>query len=150
MKTRDKTLLTVPAGVGGFTSSDCNHLNTTVRERCVDKCRPETCEATRIPGAHVLLHRTFLPITESSPVMVRTSTEHNNQTSKEQSNDCYDLYGCEDELGFSVNRDGEDVQKDDDNDDDGDPYRRIVPYWSQKVLELDWKVILTSLPGPRS
>ena len=65
--------------------------------------------------------------------MVRTSTEHNDQTGKEQSDDCYDLYGCEDELGFSVNRDGEDVQKDDDDNDDGDPYRRIVPNWSQEV-----------------
>ena len=82
--------------------------------------------------------------------MVRTSTEHNDQTSKEQSDNCYDLNGCENELSFSVNRYGEDVQKDDDDDDDGDPYRRIVPDWSQRVLGLDWIVILTSLPGPRS
>jgi hypothetical protein len=145
-----KALLTVFARVGSFTSSDSNHLHTTVRESCVDKCRPETGEATRIPSAHVLLHGAFFPVAEPSPVMVRTSTEHNDQTSDEQSQDRYNLNRGEYELGFSVDRNGEDVQKEDDDDDDGDPYGGIVSNWKSEDVELDGSGVLTSLLGPRS
>jgi hypothetical protein len=143
-------LLTILARVGGFTSSDCNHLNTTVRERCVDKCRPETSEATSVTSANVLLHSAFFPVAESSPIMVRSSTEHNDQSSNEQSQDRYNLYGCEYELGFSVDRNGENVQKDDDDNDDGDPYSRAVSIEELVCVVLQAGLILTSLLGPKS
>jgi hypothetical protein len=127
-------MLTVLARVGSFTSSNRNHLNSTIRESCVDKCRPETSEATSGSSANILLHGTFFPVAKSSPVMIRATTEHNDQTSNKQSEDRYDLYGCKYELGFSVNRNGENVQKDDDDDDDRDPYSRAVPSWESVVF----------------
>jgi hypothetical protein len=82
--------------------------------------------------------------------MIRASTEHNDQTSDEQSQDRYNLNRGEYELGFSVDRNGEDVQKEDDDDDDGDPYGGIVSNWKSEDVGLDRSGVLTSLLGPRS
>jgi hypothetical protein len=82
--------------------------------------------------------------------MVRTSTEHDDQTGNEQSQNRYNFYGCKYELSFSIDRNGEDIQKDDDNDDKGDPYGRAVPSEGLASVALKLRLILTSLPGPRS
>jgi hypothetical protein len=143
-------LLTVLARVGGFTSSNCNHFNTTVRERSVDKGRPKTGEATSTTSTNVFLHSALFPIAEPSPVMVWSSTKHDDQTSNEQSQDRYNLYGREYEFSFSVNRNSEDVKKDDDDNDDGDPYGRVVPSGMLVVVAFGVVAVHTSLLDPRS
>jgi hypothetical protein len=82
--------------------------------------------------------------------MVRTSTEHNDQTSNEQSQNRYNLYGCKYELGFSVDRNGKDVQKENDDDDDGDPYSRVVSNEKLVCVALIVGLTPTSLLGPKS
>lgn len=82
--------------------------------------------------------------------MVWSSTKHDYQTSNEQSQDRYNLYGREYEFSFSVNRNSEDVKKDDDDNDDGDPYGRVVPSGILVVVAFGVVVVHTSLLDPRS
>lgn len=111
----------VLARVGGLTSSDGDHLGTTVGESGVDKGGPQTGEATSISLADVLFHGAFLPVTESTAVMVRSTAEPDDYTAEQQTEDGDNFYRRKAEFGLSVYRYSEDVQTDDDDDDDGDP-----------------------------
>ena len=99
----------VLARVGGFTSGDSDHLDTTVRESGVDKGGPETGEATSRSSTDVLLHRTFLPIPEAAAVVIRGTTKHDDESNDEQTKNRDDLDRCKDELGLAIDADGEDV-----------------------------------------
>ena len=55
--------------------------------------------------------------------MVWSAAEINDECHDQQTDDGDDLDGREDELGFTVDLDGEDVQAEDDADDEGDPRR---------------------------
>ena len=118
------SLRDVLTGVGGLTSGDGDHLDTTVREGSIDKGRPETSETTSITSTDVLLHRTLLPVPEAASVVVRSTTEHDDKSDEEQAEDGDDLDRRKDELRFTIDADGEDVEGDDDHDDDGNPNSR--------------------------
>jgi hypothetical protein len=66
--------------------------------------------------------------------MIRCTTKHDDETQDQEADHSYDLDGGEDELGFSVDADGEDVQAQDEHDDDGDPNGWIV-LSAQSVME---------------
>lgn len=106
----------------GLTSSNGDHLNTSVRERSVDEGGEETEESSSISNANVLLHGArVLPVTETKTVMARGTTKIDNESDNEKTNNGHNLDASEDELGFTVYRDGENVQANDNNNDDGDP-----------------------------
>ena len=111
----------VLARVGGLTSGNSDHFDTSVREGRVNERGPETGEATSVAGTDVFLHRTLFPVPETATIMVRRTAEHNDKRDDEQAQDSDDLDTGEDELGFSVDTHSEDIQGDDDDDDDGDP-----------------------------
>jgi hypothetical protein len=121
----------VPAWVSGLASSYSHHLDTSVGESSVDKGVPKTSEAASIASPDVLLHGTgVLPVAKTATVVVRTSAEVNNEGHDQETDNGDDLDTGEDELGFSINGDGEDIQANDDDEDDGDPCSRtnlVVP-----------------------
>ena len=55
--------------------------------------------------------------------MLWSAAKINNESHDQETNDGDDLDGCEDELGFTIDLDGEDVQTDDESDDESDPRR---------------------------
>jgi len=74
----------VLARVGRLTGRNCDHLNTTVRESCVDECGPETGESSGIACANVFFHRAFFPVPEATPVLVRSTAQHDDQTGNQK------------------------------------------------------------------
>ena len=115
----------VLAGVGSFTGGDGDHFGAAVGEGGVDEGGPETGEAAGVAGADVLFHRAFFPVAESAAVVVWGTAEPDNYTAEEETKDCYDLDGCEAELGFTVYGYGEDVQANDDDDNDCNPHSLV-------------------------
>jgi len=113
----------VLSGILRFTCSNRNHLDTTVGEGSVDECGEEASETSGVANANVRLHRgpRLRPVTESKAALIRRTAKIDDKSKEEQADDCDDLYGCEDELGFTINGDGEDIQTDDEGEDDGDP-----------------------------
>ena len=112
----------VAAGVLSLTGSDCNHLNSTIRESSVHKSRPEAQEATGISSRDIRLHCSgVLPVSEAKTVVGWATTEIKDKGKEQKTHDRNDLDRGKDELGFSVYRDGEDVQAKDDDDDNRDP-----------------------------
>lgn len=70
--------------------------------------------------------------------MVRSTTEHDDETSDKESEDGNDLNRSEYELSLSVDRNSENVQQYDDDDDDSDPYRWTVSRgWSQHLFVIN-------------
>ena len=53
--------------------------------------------------------------------MVWRAAEIDDKSEEQQADDCDDLYRCEDELGFTINGDSEDVQTDDEGQNEGNP-----------------------------
>ena len=116
----------VLAGVGGLTSSDCDHLDTSVREGGVDKRRPQTSEATSGSCANVFLHRTLLPVSESEAVMVGSTTKHDDKTRNEQTEKSDDLDRSKDKLSLAIDTYCKDVEADDEDNDERNPDGGVV------------------------
>ena len=55
--------------------------------------------------------------------MLWSAAKINDESHDQETNDGNDLDGCEDELGFTIDLDGEDVQADDESDDESNPRR---------------------------
>ena len=115
-------LWNVLARVLSLAGSDGNHLNTTVGESGVDEGREKTSEAADIANSDVLLHGTWvLPVAKAKSVVGWSTAEVNDQGKEKQTDNGEDLDRSEDELGFSVDGYGKDVQSKNDDNDDGDP-----------------------------
>jgi hypothetical protein len=63
-----------------------------------------------------------LPIPKSKTVVVWSTTEINDESHDQETDDCDDLDTGEDEFGFTIDGNGEDVEADDEDNDDRDPY----------------------------
>lgn len=55
--------------------------------------------------------------------MLWSTPKINDESHDQETNDSDDLDGCEDELSFTIDLDGEDVQANDESDDESDPRR---------------------------
>lgn len=111
--------------ISGFTSSNSDHLDTSVGEGGVDESGKETSEATSVAGTDVFLHRTLLPIPKPATIMVWRTAEHDDKRGNEQTQNGNYLDTSEDELSFSIDTYGEDIQGDDDDDNDSNPNGRV-------------------------
>ena len=110
------------SGVLGLTGGNCYHLHTTVGESGVDESGEETQEATFRSSGNVSLHRTrVLPVAESQAIVGGSSAKIDDESKEQQTHDRKNLDTGKAELGFSIYGDGENVQADDNNDQDGDP-----------------------------
>ncbi len=105
-----------------LTSGNGNHFDASVGESSIDESREKAEEAASAAGANVFLHGAWIfPVTEATTVMIGPTTKIDNESHEKQADDSEDLDGCENELGFTVDGDSEDVKADDKHDDDGDP-----------------------------
>ena len=110
------------ARIFSLSRSNGDHFHTTIGESSVDECGPETGETTGAASADVLLHRTrILPVSETKTVVGRPSAQIEDEGQKEQSHNGDDLDTSEDEFRFAVDLDGEDVETEDDDKNNGDP-----------------------------
>ena len=119
-------LWNVLARILGFTSSDSNHFDTTVREGSIDQSREPTQETTLSTTRDVLVHGTWmLPVMETKSAFARSTAQVDDESKEQESDDGNDFDTGKDELGFTIDRYGEDVQAEDKNDDDRDPRRDV-------------------------
>ncbi len=79
----------------------------------------------------------MLPVAETPTIVIGSTTEPDDDTSDEKTNNGDDLDGGENELGFTVDGDGKDVQADDEDEDERNPDSWVV--LSFCVPELDQK-----------
>jgi len=116
----------VLAWVLGFASCDSNKLNTTIRESCIHQDGEQTQESTGVSGRIILFHGAWmLPVAETQTIVLWSTTEVNNECHDQQTNDGNDLYTGKNELRFTIDLNGEDIQADHDDDNDRDPYCNI-------------------------
>lgn len=81
----------IPLWIRGFTSSNGDHLDTTVRESGVHKSRPEASESAGVASANVFLHRALFPVPEASAIVVRCTTKHDDEAEQQQTEHGNDL-----------------------------------------------------------
>ncbi len=105
-----------------LTSSDSHHLDTTVGEGGVNKSRPETKEATSTATSNVRLHGARIsPILEAQTLLSWNAANIDDEGEDEEADNCNDLDGSKNELGFTIDGHSEDVQGQDKHADDGNP-----------------------------
>lgn len=110
----------------GFTGSDSNHFDTTVREGSVDKSREPTQETTFSTACNVLVHGTrSLPVVETKSAFVRSTAQIDDESKDQETNNGNDLDTGKDKLGFTIDRYCEDIQTEDENNDDRYPCRDV-------------------------
>ena len=68
-------------------------------------------------------------------MLMGRSTDIDDQRKDEQTNNCDDLDGCENELSLSVDSDGKDVQAKHQDDDNGDPCGHVDVHCTVPVLD---------------
>lgn len=128
----------VATGISGLTSSDGNHLNTAVRESSVDEGGEETKEATSAAGGDVLGHGTrVLPVVEAKTTLGRTSAKVNAECHDQETDNGDDLDRGEQEFGFTIDGDGEDIQAHNEHKDNGDPGSDVDVDSTGPVLDND-------------
>jgi hypothetical protein len=116
----------VLAGVLCFTGGHSHHLHTTIRERSIDKSGEESQESSGGSSTDIGLHGTgVMPVSESQASLFWRTTEIDDEREDQETDDCDDLDTSEDEFRFTIDRNGEDVETEDDSDDDGDPCGNI-------------------------
>lgn len=120
----------VLAWVLGLTSSDGDHLDTTVREGSLDKGGEKTKESTPITSCNVGLHGTWvLPVTETNAITGWATTKIEDECKEDETDNCDQLDTGEDEFCFTIDGDSEDVQGHDENDDQGNPDCIVHGIW---------------------
>jgi hypothetical protein len=72
----------------------------------------------RLPNAH-------LPVSKPETTLVGTAAQIDDQGQNQESHNGDDLDTGKDEFGLTINADGKDVQRDDDDQDDADPHGLI-------------------------
>lgn len=93
-------------------------------ETRLDKSGPKGEKATGTPAHHVLFNRTvLLPVPEPNGLVVWRSTAHDDQADEDETYDGEELDAGKPELCLTKDLDGEDVQRQVDAQDDGDPDR---------------------------
>lgn len=128
----------VLARVLRLTGSAGDGLDTTEGKGSVDERREEAQEASLVAGAEVLVHGAWvLPVPEADAVAGRTAAEVDDEGEQQQADDGDDLDTGEDELSLAVDRDGPDVEEDDDGDDQADPCSDVDVLRAGPVLDDD-------------
>lgn len=112
----------VSAGIFGLTRGNSDHLHPTIRECGIDESGPETEETTSVTTCNIRLHGARIsPVVETKARLAWNTAEVDDEGEDEKADDGDDLDGGKDEFGFSIDGDGEDVETEDQNNDDGDP-----------------------------
>lgn len=103
---------------------------TSIRERSVREGSEEPSKSGDIGAGSsnigIRLHGRigFFPVSETQPALLWSTTEVDDKGQNQQTDDCDDLDGSEDELCLPIDGDGEDVQRNDDDNDDRDLWER--------------------------
>lgn len=108
-------------GICSLACGHSYHLHATIRKCSIDQGTPQAGKSSGVSGTDVLLHGSFFPIPETTPILIWSPAEHNHQSADEQSEDGDYLDAGEDKLCFTVDGDGKDVQAYQKDDDECDP-----------------------------
>lgn len=63
----------------------------------------------------------MLPVSESESVVFWSTAKINDESHDQKTNNCDDLHTGKNEFGFTIDGNGENVETDDENDNEGDP-----------------------------
>lgn len=137
MKIRQNTRLTA-FGIlrRGFCLSCCDdaQLGPAIRERRLDEDFPKGQKAAQRSGSEIRIHRPWIDrVPEANPVAVRRAAQVDSEHHQNQSDDCRELDGAEDELRLVVEVHGDQIDQYHRHGQDRDPYRRRHAIW----LEVD-------------
>ena len=116
----------VSARVSGFAGGDSNGFDSTVAECSVDERGEEREEPTSAPARDRRRHSSrAVPVPEAKSIMSGTTPKHNAETKDEQAEKRDDLDTRKDEFCFPIDGHCENVEANDQDDEDGDPWGRI-------------------------
>ena len=76
----------------------------------------------------------MFPVTESEPILGRSSSQIYDEREQKETDDCDDLDAGEDEFGFTVNSDRKEIKADHNDDDNGYPRGNIYVFCPVPVL----------------
>ena len=120
------SFLDIPPGILDLTTRNSHNLHATKRKRRISQRGEETQEPSLRPIRNKSLHSTrIIPVAKPNPILGRPPAQINNKSKDKQADNRQDLDTREPELRLAIHRHIQHIQRNDHDQNDGDPKRDI-------------------------